>query len=1325
MVTAFALAGTAVLNAAPGSLDTTFGTGGKVIAPVGSSHDYGRSVAVQDDGKIVVAGYASNGNDMDFAVARFNPDGSLDSGFGMGGKVLTPVGSGDDRGHDVAIQSDGGIVVVGSSSDDLAVVRYNPDGSPDSGFGVAGKVVASISSLNDGGNAVVLQSDGKIVVAGRAIVGGNFDIMVARFNTDGSVDDGFGTGGSVTTAVGTDDDIGCGLALQVDGKIVVGGYARMGSTDDFAVLRFTTDGAIDSGFGTNGMATTSFGSYDDCCYDVAVQADGKIVLAGELQSGYSPHIALTRYTSQGVLDGSFGNGGIVGTSFSGSTTEYGRSVAVRSDGKIFVAGGSSQSGGAFAIACFQGNGALDGSFGSTGMKVTRVATIGSDVGTSVALQDDGKVLVAGHSFVGSGMDLVLLRHEGGTVAAVPEMGVRSGAGEIVDGDSIPGTADGSDFGNAFPSGEPLTRTFTIINSGNAPLVLSGSAPDYVALSGSSSFSIAEQPTSGILAAGGGTATFSITFDPAAVGEAQAMVSIASNDGDESPFNFAISATGMQAEIAISGNEVNIANGDTQPTAADHTDFGTMFANEGCVKRTFTVSNCGGSALHFVGGAPVVVSGSGSGSFQVTRQPDTGVLQPDGGITTFEITYDPTSATTSVATVSVFSDDLDESPFTFTIRGIGRYPLPGDLDLPFNGTGKVNAPVGTGNDGGRSVAVQVDGRIVAAGNSSNGTDEDFALLRYLPDGTPDGSFGVGGRVVTPVGAGDDIAYGVALQEDGKIVVAGYAENGGNRDIAVVRYHSDGTLDNSFGGGGKVITAVGGGDDVAYDVKIQTDGRIVVVGYSFNGVDDDMAFVRYNTDGSLDGGFGNGGKRIVDFGSNNDYAESVAIQSDGNLAVAGSTFNGSNWSIALARCTSWGAMDSTFSGDGKVTYGSAGVHCFGFGLAIQADGKLVAAGNFDGSFFTVLRYNSNGTLDGGFGTSGTVTTYFSGTCGAKGVAVQNDGKIVVAGYAGGSSLDFALARYNANGSLDGTFGNSGVLTTSIGSGNDYIESVALQDEGKIVVVGTSFNGTNYDFALARYSGAGIPKIVLTGNAIGIGNGDATPRAEDGTDFGGVDFTSGAKQQTFWIRNNGSAALNLTGSPRVVLDGSSAFSVSLQPALGSLASSDRIYFKITYNPAAVGADQATVSIANNDSSATPFTFLIAGKGLSPLEAWRQQWFGTTENTGNAANAADFDTDGIVNLMEWACGLDPTSSSGSPVGLEHKGTHLEFTYPRCIAALNSGVDFTVQWSDGLQSVESWGESGVTEQVISDNGVVQMVKASVPIGVQRRFVRLQVSMSP
>src|SRR5262245_24661714 len=212
-----------------GALDPTFGTGGKVTTDLqGSSQDDGQAVAVQADGKIVVAGSFQG---IDFAVVRYNADGTLDATFGTGGKVITNFGPGftTDAAQDLAIQSDGKIVVVGSSTNSVGT-----------------------------------------------------DFAVARYNADGTLDASFGTGGLVTTNFGgTSLDAAQGVAIQADGKIVVTGSSNSASPqDDFAVVRYNADGSLDTGFGTGGKVTTDFAGSIDDAFAVALQADGKIVAAG-------------------------------------------------------------------------------------------------------------------------------------------------------------------------------------------------------------------------------------------------------------------------------------------------------------------------------------------------------------------------------------------------------------------------------------------------------------------------------------------------------------------------------------------------------------------------------------------------------------------------------------------------------------------------------------------------------------------------------------------------------------------------------------------------------------------------------------------------------------------------------------------------------------------------------------------------------------------------------------------------------------------------------------------------------------------------------------
>ena len=399
---------------------------------------------------------------------------------------------------------------------------------------------------------------------------------------------------------------------------------------------------------------------------------------------------------------------------------------------------------------------------------------------------------------------------------------------------------------------------------------------------------------------------------------------------------------------------------------------------------------------------------------------------------------------------------------------------GQLDSSFSGDGKVTTPIRSNpdhEDYGQATAIQSNGKIVVAGYSFNGNDTDFALARYNSDGTLDTSFDSDGKVTTDFGSSDDFCGAIAIQSDGKIVVAGHSNDGTGWDFALARYNSNGTLDTSFDGDGTVITPIGTGNDFDGAIAIQGDGKIVAAGYS----NDDFALARYNSDGSFDSNFGSGGKVITPIGSGGDYVHALAIQSNGKLVAAGSSYNGSNYDFALVRYNSDGSVDTNFGSGGKVitSFGSDGDYAYA--VVIQSDGKIVAAGDSELSLpassypdFALARYNSDGSLDTSFGSGGKVTTS-NGAVG--GAALQSDGKIVVVGAIfNGSNNDFALARYNSNGSLDTSFGSGGKVTTPIGGSNDVGRATAIQRDGRIVVAGYSNNGTNNDFALARYYGTG---------------------------------------------------------------------------------------------------------------------------------------------------------------------------------------------------------------------------------------------------------------
>ncbi|HQW40691.1 MAG TPA: T9SS type A sorting domain-containing protein [Flavobacteriales bacterium] len=425
---------------------------------------------------------------------------------------------------------------------------------------------------------------------------------------------------------------------------------------------------------------------------------------------------------------------------------------------------------------------------------------------------------------------------------------------------------------------------------------------------------------------------------------------------------------------------------------------------------------------------------------------------------------------------------------FLAFGATTFAQPGSLDNSFSIDGKVTTAFGTGDDSGQSVAIQLDGKIVVVGTVSNGTDSDLAIARYSTDGTLDNSFSGDGKVSTDFGTVGADGNSVTIQSNGKIIVAGSASNGTDSDFVLARYNTDGTPDNGFGVGGKVSTAFGTGNDFGMSVAVQPDARIVVAGNSYNGTDRDFATARYNTDGTLDNSFSGDGKVTTAFGTGNDYGSSVAIQPDGRIVVAGYAYNGTNNDLALARYNTDGTLDNSFSGDGKVITAFGTGDDAGYSVAIQPDGKIVVAGSASNGtvrYFAIARYNTDGTLDNSFSGGGIETTNFgTGTAIGISVAIQPDGKIVVAGDAYmGSNSDFALARYHTDGSLDNSFGVGGKVTTAFGTANDFGRSVAIQPDGKIVVAGSAYSGTNSDFAVARYlSGLniGVIEFSLADNA-----------------------------------------------------------------------------------------------------------------------------------------------------------------------------------------------------------------------------------------------------
>ena len=369
---------------APGDRDPSFGIDGLVTTDFGRD-DLAYGLTLQPDGKIVLVGDTGDGVDGDFALARYNSDGSLDTSFGTGGKVTTNVleFNSDDFATSIVPQPDGKLIVVGASDLDLALIRYNSDGSLDTSFGTDGKTIDDFGG-EQGGGGVALQPDGKIVVVSRA----NGDVAIARYNRNGSPDASFGVGGNVTQDFGG-NDFGSSFALLADGKILVSAHADFDGADEFGLARYNSDGSLDTSFGTGGTVTTDFGGFAGGG-DFTLLPDGKIAIALKTDNG----LTVARYNSDGSLDTSFGTNGQVTNDF--GTFDPGNAIAAQADGKLVVAG--------MGIARYNSDGSLDTSFGTNGL-------VTNGGGNAVAIQPDGKIVGAGALQGVMDLDFALVRHE--------------------------------------------------------------------------------------------------------------------------------------------------------------------------------------------------------------------------------------------------------------------------------------------------------------------------------------------------------------------------------------------------------------------------------------------------------------------------------------------------------------------------------------------------------------------------------------------------------------------------------------------------------------------------------------------------------------------------------------------------------------------------------------------------------------------------------------------------------------------------------------------------------------------------------------------------
>ncbi|MBW3540325.1 MAG: hypothetical protein KY476_08645 [Planctomycetes bacterium] len=1017
-------------HGADGSLDTSFGEGGYAFVDFGSPIDVASSIAVDGQGNIVVGGTESRSG---FALARLNGgDGSLDPGFGTGGKVVTTSLSSIGQLRDIAIDGNGNIVAAGHSSQgatsiDFTVARYlATDGSLDTSFDGDGIAITHLGAA-DFALSVAIDSGNNVVLAGRASGIDHLLALVRYRASDGGLDASFGTGGIVLSDVDLQMNFGRNVAIDIDASDNI--VAATTSFDpnnparshDFLLARYlASDGSLDGSFGNAGLVTTDFANSRDTAAAVSVQGDGRIVVAGNSQTGARlDDFAVARYESSGTLDASFDGDGRVTTDFGGHADDRVIGTALQSDGKALVlgfvfdavdAGFSSTSGRDTVLTRYNADGSADGTFGTAGRVNVSFVGAACRFAQAVAVDAQDRILVAGHALTSTDRgDFALTRY-------------------LSDGRLDETFGNGGSVITAVSIHEDQLTGMTLDADGN------------------------------ILLVGSSFRSFAAGFDVAVVRYLGTNGSLdASFDSDGIVVTDLGSFNDIAAGVAVTQGKVVVAARTLRSGTGNDVALVRYLESDGSPDATF---GTGGIAITDLG--------------TFNDSPEDLAVDANGNILVVGNHRHPG-----------FPVRLDVVLARFRAAD-------GALDTAFSGDGIVLADFGSNNnESATNVAVDAGGKVLVAGSTQLPAGVDIALARFLGDGSPDATFGNGGIVTTDL-KGHDFAADMEILGDGGILVAGSSQQCVNQDdFALVRYlGTDGSLDTTFGNGGTVTTDTPGhAVERTQNAIVQSDGRIVVLGI----VQDSAGFgfglssllLRYNLDGSLDTSFGDGGHVLFNFSSatfGNFNFTGLAMDADENLLVAGSVHRGTtgvDFAVARFRGTD-GGLDTTFGTDGYA-YADLDDHVSFRGMAVDPAGNIVLAGSAfrsgTGNDVALARLTSAGILDTSFGTGGVALTDLgSDDEDVSAVAVDAGGNVVIAGYSyrgDATGYDYAVARYRASdGVLDPTFDGDGIAITDLGFFDEGAQTVAVDADGNVLAAGWVDRGTsgfNYDFSVVRYRGS----------------------------------------------------------------------------------------------------------------------------------------------------------------------------------------------------------------------------------------------------------------
>lgn len=888
---------------APGALDTTFNSTGKLTFNFPATNLWERTVFsnVQPDGKIVLLSGVHNGLATSrFAISRLNSDGTFDTAFNSTGKQEAFLGQANaETGY---VQPNGKVLGAGDSGASILVARVNSNGSLDTSFDGDGT-----ASINTGGSstlvrAMTMQQTGKILIAGNITEGSPAATyaMVTRLNTDGSLDTSFGSSGYAKFA--TADTTAYGITVDDQDRILVVGSIGTGTSTDFLVYRLSSSGSLDTSFASSGSFRHSLSSATyDRAQSVVVKPNGGILVGGiadELANWGS--IGIVLLTSAGSLDTSFNSTGSYLGSENASTqySDYPLTLLLEPRGQIVVVTGIEDPSPSKISDFFFQRFNADGSLDTNFNSPTGSTTVTFPTGDFDAVLHGA--LAPDGRIIGVGHSEVSSQWD-------------QAVSRVWSDDPLPTPT-------STPTNTPTsTPTYTPTNTPtNTPTHTPTGTPT-------------NTPTNTPTPTPTNTPTSTPTAGPT---------------NSASTFEIQGPSTVYNDVCATYWIRLKDPSGNTITTTEDLTfSFSDNLASSDFFKPSDDCTNAASTMT--------VTAGSSYRPFNYNYY---GASNTSGTLTV--------SATIRGSLVTV-----NKSISTSTSNG-----APGDLDTTFDSDGKkLDNFTGNTNDWSWNEAVQVqpnDGKIVSIGQvivSSN----RFAITRLNQDGTFDTSFNSSGKLALFTSDGAP-GRALRLQPDGKIVAAGSKYTNA---IYVARVNTDGTLDTSFGTGG-LKTLTPGYNAWIEQALIQQDGKILLTGLLQQGspAKDHATIVRLNADGSLDTTFDSDGYAILSDADTAAYA--IGLTSDNKIIAGGWTGTGANQDLLIYRLTSSGALDTTFGTSGKtVVSQSATTQDRIESLVVLPDDSIMAAGlstvvspSNDYQRIGLAKFTSSGALDTSFNTTG---------------------------------------------------------------------------------------------------------------------------------------------------------------------------------------------------------------------------------------------------------------------------------------------------------------------------------------------------------------------